>query len=57
MSTGKLVLEWCVERLEFNYAYGLGKFILAAAGTSFSWTSWWGVIYPAAYSSCVAVTE
>ncbi|MBK9045921.1 MAG: S8 family serine peptidase [Bacteroidetes bacterium] len=39
-----------------DYAYGLGKFILAAAGTSFSWTSWWGVIYPAAYSSCVAVT-
>jgi hypothetical protein len=39
-----------------DYAYGLGKVIMAAAGTSFTWTSWWGVIYPAAYSSCVAVT-
>ena len=39
-----------------DYAYARGKIIFAAAGTSFSWTSWWGVIYPAAYSSCVAVT-
>ncbi len=39
-----------------DYAYGLGKTIFAAAGTSFSWTSWYGVIYPAAYSSCIAVT-
>ena len=39
-----------------NYAYGQGKLVMAAAGTSFSWTSWWGVIYPAAYSNCVAVT-
>lgn len=39
-----------------NYAFNLGKTIFAAAGTSFSWTSWWGVIYPAAYSSCIAVT-
>jgi len=39
-----------------NYAYGKGKMIMAAAGTSFSWTSWWGVIYPAALSKCVAVT-
>ncbi|HRH37223.1 MAG TPA: S8 family serine peptidase [Flavobacteriales bacterium] len=39
-----------------NYAYGKGKLVMAAAGTSFSWTSWWGVIYPAAYSKCVAVT-
>lgn len=39
-----------------DYANGLGKLIFAAAGTSFTWTSWWGVIYPAAYSSCVAVT-
>lgn len=39
-----------------DYAYGRGKIIFAAAGTSFSWTSWWGVIYPAAYSSCIAVT-
>ena len=39
-----------------NYAYGQGKLIMAAGGTSFGWTSWWGVIYPAAYSKCVAVT-
>ncbi|MFM2207353.1 MAG: hypothetical protein RL213_1328 [Bacteroidota bacterium] len=38
------------------YAYNKGKLIMAAAGTSFSWTSWWGVIYPAAYAECVAVT-
>ncbi len=39
-----------------NYAYNKGKMVLAAAGTSFGWTSWWGVIYPAAYSSCYAIT-
>jgi hypothetical protein len=39
-----------------NYAYGKGKMLMAAAGTSFGWTSWWGVIYPAALSKCVAVT-
>ncbi|MEY4594033.1 MAG: hypothetical protein RIQ47_443 [Bacteroidota bacterium] len=39
-----------------TYAYNKGKLIMAAAGTSFSATSWWGVIYPAAYSQCVAVT-
>jgi serine protease len=39
-----------------DYANNLGKTIFAAAGTSFSWTSWWGVIYPAAYSACIAVT-
>jgi hypothetical protein len=39
-----------------NYATGMGKLVMAAAGTSFSWTSWWGVVYPAAYSNAVAVT-
>ena len=39
-----------------NYAWGMGKMMMAAAGTSFSWTSWWGVVYPAALSRCVAVT-
>ena len=39
-----------------NYAHGRGKMMMAAAGTSFSWTSWWGVTYPAALSKCVAVT-
>jgi serine protease len=39
-----------------TYAYGRGKMLIAAAGTSFSWTSWWGVIYPAAHPQCIAVT-
>lgn len=39
-----------------NYAWGMGKMMMAAAGTSFSWTSWWGVVYPAALTRCVAVT-
>ncbi|MFM8916553.1 MAG: S8 family serine peptidase, partial [Bacteroidota bacterium] len=39
-----------------DYAYGKGKLIMAAAGTSLDFTTWYGVIYPAAYSSCVAVT-
>ncbi len=39
-----------------SYAYGKGKMIFAAAGTSFIFTSWWGVIYPAAFSQCIAVT-
>lgn len=39
-----------------NFAHGQGKLVMAAGGTSLSWTSWWGVIYPAAYSNCVAVT-
>ncbi len=38
------------------YAYNKGKTIVAAAGTSFSWTSWWGVIFPASMSQTVAVT-
>lgn len=39
-----------------TYAYNKGKMIFAAAGTSYSWTAWWGVIYPAAYSQCYAIT-
>ena len=38
------------------YAYNRGKLIIAAAGTSFSWTSWWGVIFPANMSQTTAVT-
>jgi len=30
--------------------------ILCAAGTSLSWTSWWGVIFPANMSETTAVT-
>jgi serine protease len=39
-----------------NFAYNKGKLIFAAAGTSFDWTSWWGVIYPANYNACNAIT-
>ncbi len=39
-----------------RYAYGKGKMIICAAGTSLTWTSWWGVIFPANMSETVAVT-
>ena len=39
-----------------TFAYNKGKMLFAAAGTSFGWTTWWGVIYPAAYSQCNAIT-
>ncbi len=39
-----------------RYANNSGVLIFAAAGTSLSWTSWWGVIFPAWMSETVAVT-
>ena len=39
-----------------RYAYGRGKLLFAAGGTSLDWTSWYGVIFPANMSECVAVT-
>lgn len=39
-----------------RYAHNRGKLIFAAAGTSLTWTSWWGVIFPANMSETVAVT-
>lgn len=40
-----------------KFAYNNGKLIFAAAGTSFSWTSWFtGVVFPASMSQCSAVT-
>ena len=38
------------------YAYGAGKLMLVAAGTSLSWTSWYPVTFPASMSQCTAVT-
>lgn len=38
------------------YAYNKGKMIIAAAGTSTSFTNWVGVIFPASMSETVAVT-
>lgn len=39
-----------------RYAYGKGKLIFAAAGTSTSFTNWYGVIFPANMDETVAVT-
>ena len=39
-----------------RYAYGKGKLIMAAAGTSTTFTNWVGVIFPAWMSETVAVT-
>lgn len=39
-----------------RYANNRGKLIMAAAGTSLSWTSWYGVIFPASMSETTAVT-
>ena len=39
-----------------RYANNRGKMILAAAGTSTTFTSWYGVIFPANMSETVAVT-
>ena len=40
-----------------KYAYGKGKLIFCAAGTSFSWTSgWFGVIFPASMNEVNACT-
>ncbi len=39
-----------------RYAHNKGKLIFCAAGTSLTWTSWWGVIFPANMSETVAVT-
>ncbi len=39
-----------------RYAYGKGKLIFAAAGTSTTFTNWVGVIFPASMNETVAVT-
>jgi subtilisin family serine protease len=39
-----------------KYAYNRGKLVLAAAGTSTSWTNWYGVIFPATMSQATAIT-
>ncbi|MDF1699185.1 MAG: S8 family serine peptidase [Saprospiraceae bacterium] len=38
------------------YAYGQGKLMVAAAGTSLSWLSWYPVIFPANMAQTTAVT-
>lgn len=39
-----------------RFAYGKGKLIFCAAGTSTDFTSWFGVIFPASMSETVAIT-
>lgn len=39
-----------------RYAYGKGKLIFCAAGTSTTFTNWFGVIFPASMDETVAVT-
>ncbi len=39
-----------------RYAHGKGKLIFSAAGTSTSFTNWFGVIFPATMNETVAVT-
>lgn len=39
-----------------KYAHSRGKMVLAAGGTSTSFTTWYGVIFPASMSETVAVT-
>ncbi|TYP71030.1 S8/S53 family peptidase [Aquimarina intermedia] len=39
-----------------RYAYSKGKMIIAAGGTSTTFTNWYGVIFPASMSETVAVT-
>lgn len=55
MSLGAL---FTVNKVEdaVKYAYGKGKMIVAAGGTSTSFTTWYGVIFPASMSETVAVT-
>jgi subtilisin family serine protease len=55
MSIGDVISSGQVED-GVRFAYGKGKMLLAAAGTSLSWTSWYGVIFPAWMSECIAVT-
>ncbi|OAV42891.1 S8 family serine peptidase [Lewinella sp. 4G2] len=55
MSIGDVFSSGTVED-GIDYAYNRGKMIFAAAGTSLSWTSWYGVIFPASLSRTVAVT-
>ena len=47
-----------ISRVEdaIKYAYDRGKMIIAAGGTSTSYTTWYGVIFPASMSETVAVT-
>ena len=55
MSIGNIISSGTV-RDGVYYAYNRGKLLLAAAGTSTSFTNWTGVIFPANMSQTTAVT-
>ncbi len=55
MSIGNIISSGTV-RDGIYYAYNRGKLLLAAAGTSTSFTNWAGVIFPANMSQTTAVT-
>lgn len=56
MSMGKITSSSQL-RDAIRFAYGKGKLIFCAAGTSFGWTAgWYGVIFPANMSEVNAVT-
>jgi len=55
MSIGNIISSGTV-RDGIYYAYNRGKLIMAAAGTSTSFTNWTGVIFPANMSQTTAVT-
>lgn len=55
MSIGSLFRSGTVSDA-IRYAYGKGKLIFCAAGTSTTFTTWAGVVFPARMSETVAVT-
>lgn len=55
MSIGHIISIGKIEDA-VKYAYSKGKLIVAAGGTSFSWTNWVGVIFPAWMAETVATT-
>jgi subtilisin family serine protease len=56
MSLGRLTSSSQISDA-IKYAYGKGKMIICAAGTSFDWSSWFvGVIFPASMPEAIAVT-
>ncbi|WP_116125114.1 S8 family peptidase [Lewinella sp. IMCC34183] len=55
MSIGDVFSSGTVED-GIHYARNRGKLIFCAAGTSLTWTSWYGVIFPANLPETVAVT-
>lgn len=55
MSMGRITSSSQI-RDAIRYASGKGKLMFCAAGTSFSWTTWYGVIFPATLTEVNAVT-